>query len=275
MAFEPSLTARTDMAPVPRVEFVFTSVPVGTQTATVVRELGGQIRNVRGAINVFAAGGFAGVDTEAPYGASVEYRAECFDADGETLGFTDPTAVTVDFVGSTVHNPLDASRAVEVTVLKDSAAELVREDDGELVQGGGVETPVWVGFGRSALRGVNLTLLTSTALDEQRMVSVFGDYGDRQLPILCFRTSLDLGLPKPFFALVRAPRRQRITASSGGVSVRWVFSADEVRSPAEALSTGILTYLDMENSYETYDDMEAAYLTYLDAESDFTLAGVS
>ena len=50
---------------------------------------------------------------------------------------------------------------------------------------------------------------------------------------------------------------------------------DEVRPPAEALAAGVLTYLDMETTYETWDDVEAAYPTYLDAESDFTLAGVS
>lgn len=275
MAFEPSLTVKTDMSPVPRVEFVFTTVPATTATATVYRTVDGVPSVVRGAVGVFASGGFAGVDLESPYGVELEYRAECFDADGLTLGFTDPSSVTVGFVGTTVQNPLDATRAVEVRLLKDAAADLVREDEGELVQGGGMETPVWVGFGRQSLRGVSLPMLTSTAVDEQRMLSVFGVPGDRQLPIVCIRTSLSLGLPQPFFALVRAPRRQRVNAANGGEDVQWLFSADEVRPPAIALSSGSLTYLDMETSYETYEDIEAAYLTYLDAESDFSLAGVS
>lgn len=273
MAFEPTLTAKADLAPVPRVEFVFTSVPTDTVTATVVRELDGRVFQVRGAIGVFASGGFAGVDTETPYGVPVDYRAECFDVDGVSLGFTDAATVTLEFDGTTVHNPLDPTRAVQVTVLQSSAADLVREDDGELVQPSGSEFPVWVGFGRSALRNVQLQLLTETAVDESRMVSVFGGYGDRQLPIVCFRSSLDLGLPKPFFGLVRAPRRQLVKPNDA--SVRWVFSADEVRPPAEALAAGILTYLDMEVSYDDYDTVEAAYATYLDAESDFSLAGVS
>jgi hypothetical protein len=273
--YEPSLTPRTDFAPVPRVEFVFSSVPVEAVSATVVREVDGQVRRVRGAIGVFAAGGFAGVDTEPPYGVLVEYRAELFDADGETLGFTDPASTVVEFVGTTIQNPLDASRAVQVTLLQGSASDLVREDDGELVQGSGSEYPTWVGFGRSALRGVELRVLTSTVADDVAMRSVFGDYGDRQLPIICFRSSLPLGLPTPFFGLVRAPRRQQVDAALGGSAVRWILLADEVRPPAEALSVGVLTYEDMENSYATYDDAEAAYVTYLDAESDFTLAGVS
>jgi hypothetical protein len=275
MAYEPTLTARTDMLPVPRVEFVFDDLPATAYTATVVREVDGQVSRVRGNIGVFASGGFAGVDTEVPFGVDVQYRAEMFEVDGGTLGFTDPATVNVGFAGTVIHNPLDPFRSVVVRLLNGSVPSISREDDGELVQPSGSDLPIWVGFGRSGLRGVPLNVLTESAADEASLVSVFGTYGDRQLPIVCFRSSLSLGLPQPFFGLVRSPRRERVDAARGGSLVSWTLLADEVRSPAEALSAGILTYLDMESSYETYDDIEAAYLTYLDAESDFTLAGVS
>ena len=77
------------------------------------------------------------------------------------------------------------------------------------------------------------------------------------------------------FAVVREPRMQRLDVQFGGEVRYWLLRGDEVRAPAEALSAGVLTYLDMKSTYVTYDDVEAAYATYLDAESDFSLAGVA
>ncbi len=273
MAFEPTLTAQTDFSPVPRVEILFASVPAEAVTATVYREVDGVASRVRGLIGVFASGGFAGVDTEPPFGVTLEYRAELFDADGLTLGFTDSSAVAVLYSGTVIQSPLDPSRAASVTMLRGAAQNLRREDLGELVQPLGRERPVWVGFGRSGLREVDLSCVTFTDADADALLRVFGDYGDAQLPIVCFRTSLPMGLPRPFFALVRSPARNFVDAHVGGSAVEWRLSADEVSAPAPALAGPTLTYLDMENTYADYEAAEAAYLTYLDAESDFSLAG--
>lgn len=275
MAFEPTCTVQLDMAPVPRVEIVFTSVPAGTETATVYRIVDGVSSLVRGTLGVFAAGGFSAVDFEAPFLVDVEYRAECFEADGLTLGFTDGTTVRLELDATVFHNPLDPSTAIMVDPLPSFGADLSSPFDGELVQPSGRSRPVWVGFGRTGLRGVSLDVATDTTADAVTFAALFGSQGNELLPIVCVRTHPKWRLPLPLFAVIPSPREQRFDVQFGGQIRYWVLQGDEVASPAPNLAVGTLTYLDMENSYATYDDMEAAYLTYLDAESDFTLAGVS
>lgn len=275
MAFEPTATVRLDFDPVPRVELVFTSMPADTATATAVRIVEGVTSRVRGAIGVFAAGGFATVDTEAPFLVDVEYRAECFDVDGLSLGFTDGTVVQLDTEVTCFHNPLDPSTGLAVDPLPSFGASLRAPFLGELVQPAGSSRPVFVSFGRTGLRGVSLDVATDTDLDAARFDALFGSRDEPSLPILCVRTNPKWRLPKPFFALVQEPDEQRLDVQFGGQIRYWRLQADEVRPPAEALAAGILTYLDMEVSYDDYDSVEAAYATYLDAESDFSLAGVS
>jgi len=65
---EPALRPIPVMSPVPRVEFEFTDLAPGTETATVYRVTADRTQRVRGAIDVYAAGGFAGVDAEPPFG---------------------------------------------------------------------------------------------------------------------------------------------------------------------------------------------------------------
>lgn len=274
MAFEPSATVRLDFAPVPRVELVFTSLPVEAVSATVVRIVDGLTLRVRGAVDVFAAGGFAVVDTEAPFLVDVEYRAELFDVDGETLGFTDGTTVRLELDVTVFHNPLDPSTGLVVDPLPSFAADLGSPFDGELVQPSGSTKPVFVSFGRTSLRGLSLDVATDTTVQAEAFARLFGSPSVPSLPIVCVRTNPKWRLPQPLFALIRDPRERRFNVEFGGEIRYWSLSADEVRAPAEALSVGVLTYEDMENSYATYDDAEAAYATYLDAESDFTLAGV-
>lgn len=273
MAFEPVVAVKTDFAPVPRAELTFLTVPADTVTATVFRVVNGISSRVRGAINVFAAGGFAVVDTEIPFMVDVAYRAELFDADGLTLGFTDDTIVFCNLDITFMHNPLNVTVGVQVDPLPSFAADVGSPFEGELVQPSGGGTPVWVGFGRTGLRGVSLDVATDTDSQAADFRSLFGSESLQVPPILCVRTHPKWALPLPFFALVRSPREQRFNVEFGGEIRYWVLQADEVRPPAPALAGPTLTYLDMENTYADYEAAEAAYLTYLDAESDFSLAG--
>lgn len=275
MAFEPTCTVKLDMAPVPRVELVFTSVPAGTQTATVYRTVNGASSMVRGALRVFAAGGFSTADFEAPFKSDVEYQAECFDIDGETLGFTDGRTVRLESDWTVFHNPLDPSTGIRVDPLPSFAADLSSPFDGDIVQPLGRSKPIWVGFGRTGLRGVSLDVATDTTADAVKFAALFGSQGNALLPIVCVRTDPKWRIPLPLFAVIPNPREQRFNVEFGGEIRYWVLQADEVSSPAPNVVVGSLSYLDMENSYSTYAEAEGAYLTYLDAESDFTLAGVS
>lgn len=275
MAFEPTATVRLDFAPVPRVELIFSSVPVDAVTATVYRIVRGISTRVRGAVDVFAAGGFAAVDTEAPFMIEVEYRAQLFDGNGDSLGFTDGTIVVLETEMTCIHNPLEPSTGLQVDPLPSFAAELSAPFSGDLVQPSGSTKPVFVSFGRTGLRDVALDVATNTTLATENFARLFQSGALVRLPILCVRTHPKWRLPLPFFAVVREAREQRFDVQFDGETRYWLMRGDEVRPPAEALSAGVLTYIDVETTYESYEDIEAAYATYLDAESDFTLAGVS
>lgn len=275
MAYAPTLTARVDYAPVPRIEVVFTSTHPACETATVYRVAGSRLFPVRGGVNVFASGGFALVDTEAPFGVLSTYRAEMFDAAGLSLGFTDAADLTLNATGTCLHHPLDPNRRVQVDMRPSFADSIVRPFLGELAQPLGRDVGVWVGGGRTGVTGVDLTVVTDTIAEADAFQAMFGGYGEPQIPILCVRTDPKWRLPAPFFALVRSASEERFNVRFGGETINWAMFADEVSPPAPALTAGVLTYADLEAAFPTYADFEAAYLTYLDAESDFSKAGLA
>lgn len=273
MPYAPTLTPRSDMAPVPRMEVLFSTVPAAAERATVYRVLGSRTYAVRAGVKVYAAGGFSLVDTEIPFNAAAGYRAEFFDVSGVSLGFSDGSVGSVVFDGTVIHQPTTPSRAVSVMLRSGAAAVLSRPFFGASVQPKGRSVPVWVGSGRSGLIGVDVSSVTLTPEDEEAFYSVFGGYDDVQLPIVCFRTSAATGLPQPFFGVVRDPQRVGFDTHLGGNAVEWVMQADEVAPPASAIVIALLTYADVEAVSLTYQGLEDAYLTYLDMESDYTIAG--
>lgn len=269
-----TLNPIADMSPVPRVEVTFTSVPTGTATATTYRITGDRTMRVRGMVGVAASGGFGGVDTEPPFNQQITYRAELFDASGTSLGFTESATTVVPFAGTVIHQPLDPSRSVQVVAQLGAAAEIKRPFIGELVRPLGRSVPVYVGSGRTGIEDVALDCITDTREQAEALESVFGGYdGDEQLPVVCFRTSLPMGLPQPLFALVQTPTRQPFEAHTGGEGIIWKLSGSEAAPPAEAIVLALLTYQDLETAFTDYATLEAAYLTYLDMETDFDLAG--
>lgn len=275
MADAPVLTPQVDLAPVPRVEIEFPTVPVGTDTATVYRLTTERTYRVRAGIDIAAAGGFALIDFEFPFQFESQIRAEFFDASGVSLGFSDPTAETLEFDGTLLHNPLDPTRNALVTVRAGTAmGKLSRPMRGGIVDIPGREVSPFIGRGRQALQNVPLVFETNTGQQESDVESIFGNYGDpAQVPVVCVRTSLDLGLPRPFFAAISDPSKQLLDRFKGGRAITWEWSVNEAAPPAEALVTPLLTYADFEAVYTDYADFEAAYATYLDAESDFSIAG--
>lgn len=275
-AARPQAALLPTMDPVPRVELTFTETVTNTARATVFRIGTDRTYRVRGLVNVAAAGGFGGIDTEAPFNVPVTYRAEMFDSDGVSLGFTDSTTVVLEFTGTVIQQPIDPARAVSVTVAAGSAAELVRPFDGDLVRPIGRSVPVYVGRGRTGLQDFTFDAITDTIEQAAAMQSVFGGYGgDEQLPVVCIRSSLPLGFSAPLFAAVLKPTQVAIDAMHGGYASLWHLAGDEVAPPVEAIVRALLSYQDVEDAFASYADIETGYLTYLDVETDYDLAGSS
>jgi len=277
MAYAPYLRAAPDMNPVPRVQITFRTMPTAAATATVSRTAAGRTYRVRGGIKITATGGFSLLDYECPFGVTATYSAVVYDTAGNQIAVTDTASTVLYVTGTCIHQPLDPTRKVmsRYLALKGTADTLSREFVGDIVRPQGRSVPVWIGSGRGGLTGVNLPFVTMTAADEAALASIFGDYADTQIPIMCVRTSLPLGLPAPFFGVIRKPVRQGWNQHTGLSTVLWDLTADETAPPAEALLVVILTYKDIENSYRSYSGIEHMYNTYLEAESDDPIAGTA
>lgn len=272
--FPPELIPVPVMAPVPHVEITVDTVVPGTVTATLYRIADNRTMRVRGLVNVPAAGGFGGIDTEAPFQQAVSYRAEYFDANGTSLGFGETSDTYLDFAGTVIHQPIDPARGASVLLEQGAAKSLSRPFEGEVIKPIGRSVPVYIGTGRSGLEDVKLDCITLTASDAALMASVFGGYdGDEQLPVVCFRSSLPTGLPAVLFMVVPKPAAEPYAWSNYDEAVIWRLSGQEVAPPVEGVVRPLLTYSSLEDSYGSYADIEGGYLTYLDAETDFDLAG--
>ncbi|QKS15681.1 hypothetical protein HUN59_05135 [Curtobacterium sp. Csp2] len=272
--YGPGLVPVPSMDPVPHVEITLDTVVPGTVTATLYRIQDDRTMRVRGLVNVPAAGGFGGIDTEPPLQQTVSYRAEYFDVNGVSLGFGETSDTYVDYAGTVIHQPIDPSRGVSVLLAQGAAKTLSRPFEGEVIKPIGRSVPVYIGTGRSGLEDINVDCVTFTAEDAARMSSVFGGYdGDEQLPVVCFRSSLPTGLPAVMFMVVPKPAAEPYAYAGGEEAVMWRLSGQEVAPPVEGIVRPLLAYSSLENAYATYADIEGAYLTYLDAETDFDLAG--
>lgn len=275
MAYAPSVTVQTDAAPVPRAELLFATVPASTERATVYRITGTRQFRVRGAINIYAAGGFSLPDTEIPFNVTVTYRAEFFNAAGTSLGFSDGTDALCEVFETWIHLPTDPSRNAIIDPLPEFGAELTRPFNGSVVYPLGRSEGVFIGSGRKGLTDVSLDSATDSLTQADSLTSVFGEHGNPSIPVVCIRTQPIWRLPMPLFAAVLAPSERRLTVGLGGEVIYWRMRGDEVSPPVEALVMALLRYSDIEAISATYSGLEAAYLTYLGIESDYSKAGTA
>src|SRR5690606_14330069 len=89
----PVLTPFRDAAPCPRVEVFFGDFDPGATHVIVTRLAAGREFRMRGAVLAATAGSFSRIDFEAPFSVPVTYRAEQFDENGVSLGFTPSTTL--------------------------------------------------------------------------------------------------------------------------------------------------------------------------------------
>ncbi|MEV4735565.1 MULTISPECIES: hypothetical protein [unclassified Microbacterium] len=266
----PSLTV--DVSGNPFVEVFFDSVAPGTSTVTVYRLSEDRQWLVRGGVGIGT--GIAALDFEVPFRTPATYRAEQFDALGNSLGFTDSSHVTVDYEGTVVHNPLvPASLWAPVRILADVVAPLRRPTDGELVYVEGASVAKWIGTRRQGLRDVPVSFLTETIDAADRVQAMLGTYVTQQVGVLCIRTSDNVRWPRSFFVhgdLSEIEQNVRFNGSR----IRFDAQMDEVEPPFPGLVTPLLTYDDLD-AFGNYTAQDAGWLTYTDRDRAYELAGLA
>lgn len=254
----------------PSVEIFFTNYVSGTARVRLYRYSEGRTWLVRGGVDI--APSVAVRDYEVPSGITSTYRAEMFDAAGNSLGFNTPASVTMPAFGPVVHQPLDPSLYARVTVLLETAQTLSRPMPGELTYTEGATVGRRIGQRRRGLSGVNLEFMTETIADADMVQAMLGTYETEQVAMLCVRTPPPIRIPRTLFAAADTLEEIETDVHMGGTAVRYRMQADEVEPPFPGLVKPLLTYDDIDTAGD-YDVQDARWATYSDRDRAYELAG--
>lgn len=276
MSYAPTITPYFNAAPCPRAEVLFTSFAPGTVKVTVYRKAAGREYPMRGAVLASVAGALTRIDTEIPFGVPVSYRAAQFDSAGIPLGSTDSTTVTMHVAETWVHNPLDPQGATTVEFRDSAARSIVRATEGNVLYPQGRRVGVLVSGQRRGIEGVDLTVVTDTIEQVDKLQAMFGTYDTDLPPILCFRVGAfdQVRLPRPFFAAVLAPDERDVNyAIRMGEQITTAMQGDEVSPPAPGVFIPLLTNADLNGYYLTNAAVRADNATNLAANRRYDLIG--
>jgi hypothetical protein len=271
--------AYPSLTPIPHVEMTIFGLNPNTVTITVTRTVKGRTMVVPGQIRGYAVGGRNVVDWDAPFGVPLSYRAEQFDIDGNSLGFTVPFTTQLDVESTWIQNAFDPRHAVPVTMASGAGATLSRPTPTDVYYPVGSGLGVGISGQRKGLTDVPVPFLTFSELDADKVRGMFGDpYTSPSVPpVVVIRTGAgqNLRLPQPFYALIQDAGETPMDTNIGGHITRWECTAIEVARPAPALVAAVLSYADLDAAYPTYSAMDAAYDSYLARDRDYSLAGTA
>ncbi|WIA99750.1 hypothetical protein [Curtobacterium sp. MCBA15_012] len=269
--FNAPLLRLIDDASGPRVQVQFGQLAAGTVLVTVYRTASGRTMKVRGGVNLYAVGGASVLDAEVPFGVPVTYQAEQFDGDGQSLGFTLSSVITVDEQHSWVSQPLSQASAIRVRVRTVSTHSLVRPSPGEIVFTEGATVGRVISGQRTGLQGATIVLSVSEDKADA-FDALWGGYSQDFPAVVCLRTPPAVPLPRVLFFGCLAPERQ---SSGANRAIRYSLQGDEVAPPAPGLVIPALRRSDIDAAYPSRDARAAAYRTRLARDTDYDLAGLA
>ncbi|MCK8477235.1 hypothetical protein [Microbacterium aurugineum] len=272
----PVLTVFNDESPRPRVEVFFSSFVAGTSFVTVYMLADGREKRVRGAVNAATAGSLSRIDYELVFNRPMTYRAEQFDAAGQSLGFTPSTSVTVSSVESWMHNPLDPQGAVKIILGGDSAGTVSRPNPGVVSRPLGRRVGVVLSEPRQGVTGLRLDVRTFSDEEADKVQAMFGDGG--RPPVVCISLGSRDGVmrvPQPLFLSTLNVAETDISHQWGDGEIAHVIEGDEVDPPIPGLFVPLLRAKDINFSFATADDVNAAALIASGINRMYDLAGAA
>lgn len=273
MAHEPVINVMSGR--VPGVEVFFASFPSGTVSVTVWRLSGGLSMKVRGAADAATAGQLTRIDFEVPFGVEVTYRAECFNAVGQRIGYTGQASTLLDIPGMWVHNPLDPQGAVQCEFLDRATRSISAPNGGSLARIPGQRVGVFLAGTQQGITDVDLSIAVDSIEDRDRVLTMLGRTDKHLPPILCFRIGAEhrIALPRPFYAVTPDVALEDLDVIYGGDTSHFIARGDEAAPPAPGLFVPLLTLGDLKAAYATLGDLKADNLTLGDVNRRYDLAG--
>src|SRR5690606_7790592 len=238
---------------------------------TVYRLAAGREFRMRGAVLAATAGSISRIDFEAPFNVPVTYRAEQFDENGVSLGFT-PSATLGDvleglppaedlapsedlapgsFVVGTglmsaetwMHNPLNPQGAVKVNLLDTAARSFSRPVPGEVSYPRGRRVGVMLSEPRRGLSGAVFDVWCDTFAEADAVQALIGSFTGSSVPVICVRTGSDntVRASMPLFLGVLDITEEDWTVRHGGEVTLQRIQGDEVDPPIPGLFVPLLT----------------------------------
>jgi len=271
-----AITLLTDVTAAPFVEVFIDDLIPEAASLTVYRLAAGREFEMRGAVRAPTAGAFTRIDFEIPFNIPVTYRAELFDAAGESLGFTDSATTTLICADTWMHNPLNPSGGVRVALGGDSAAVISRPTPGVVSRPLGRRVGVVLSEPRYGVVGLKLDVRTSNNADADAVQAMFGDAG--MPPVVCVRLGARDGVmrvPQPLFLSTLNVSELDITHQWGGGEISHQLDGDEVDPPIPGLFVPLLTRADLNAFYSTRAALNADNLLRLDVNRRYDLAGTA
>lgn len=271
-----AITLLTDVTAAPFVEVFIDDLIPEAASLTVYRLAGGREFQMRGAVNAPTAGAFTRIDFEIPFNIPVTYRAELFDAAGESLGFTDSATTTLVCEDTWMHNPLDPSGGVKITLGPDSAGVITRPTPGVVSRPLGRRVGVVLSEPRSGVVGLKLDVRTVSDADADAVQRMFGDVG--MPPVVCIRLGSRDGVmrvPQPLFLSALSVSEVDITHQWGGGLISHQMEGDEVDPPIPGLFIPLLTRADINAFFATRAAVNASGLMRIDVNRRYDLAGTA
>lgn len=270
------INLHTDVTAAPFVEVFIDELVPEAASLTVYRLAGGREFQMRGAVNAPTGGAFTRIDFEVPFNMPVTYRAELFDAAGESLGFTDSATTTIVSADSWMHNPLNPSGAVRIALGPESASVIRRPTPGSVSRPLGRRVGVVLSEPRYGIVGLGLDIRTVSDAEADAVQAMFGDLN--MPPVVCVRLgSRDqvMRVPQPLFLSVMDAAETDIAHQWGGGEISHAVEGDEVDPPIPGLFIPLLTRADLNAFFATRAALNAGGLMRIDLNRRYDLAGTA
>lgn len=272
-----AITLLTNVTAAPFVEVFVDELIPEAASVTVYRISGGREFQMRGAVRAPTAGAFTRIDFEIPFNVPVTYRAELFDAAGNSLGFTDSATTTLVCADTWMHNPLNPSGGVKVALGPGTAGSIRRPTPGTISRPLGRRVGVVLSEPRFGVVGLSIDVRTTNDADADAVQAMCGDQG--MPPVVCIRLgSRDqvMRVPQPLFLSVLDVAEVDVTHqwfAAGEIS--HTMEGDEVDPPIPGLFIPLLTRADLNAFYSTRAALNADNLLRLDVNRRYDLAGTA
>ncbi len=269
------ITLLSDVTDAPFVEVFIDEIDPAAATLTVYRLAGGREFEVRGAVRAATAGSFTRVDFEIPFNILVTYRAELFDAGGQSIGFTNSASITLHVSDTWMHNPLNPAGSVKVELLDAALRSLSRPVPGEVSYPSGRRVGVVLSEPRRGLAGAVFDVMCETQEEADKVQALIGTYQRSAVPVICIRSGAPMRVAMPLFLGVFDITEEDFNVRWGGDVTVQRIQGDEVDPPIPGLYISTLTRADINVSFATRAEVNAAFLTRADLNRAYTLSGAA